>query len=413
MALINKSKDMTPFNMSEKPVKQNPFLLPLIWGASFFLTRQFGLKIQKVNMKNVKSPFLVLATHQGFSDYYIGPISVFPKRAMYVSDMEGFAAFGKSLYRGIGCIGKRRYVSDLSVITNIKYALKKGQSVFIYPESRHSNIGITAYIPANMGRLAKILKVPLVILSVHGSYLANPFWNEEKTRKVPMVAKMECIYTAEQIAALSAEEIQKRIEKELQYNEYDYQHEKGFLINDSDRAEGLERALYQCKCCKKKYFMKTKGTKLICKSCGTVWEFTPDGWLVNETENPNEKISPPDWYLFEKTEAEKEATESFEKEFSVDVQALPNEKGFVDLGKGKLVFNQNEFVLDYSDANGKKCRLVFPHKIRESLQTEYNYRKKGRAIVLSTKDCCYYLYSKDSSFEPTELQFKSEYLFLR
>ena len=103
---INKKQDMTPFDMKKRPCKQNPALLPLIWGISFTMTRKFGLKIKRTGMKGIKPPFLVISTHQGFSDYYIAPLSVFPRRASYISDMEGFAAFGNTLYRKIGCIGK-------------------------------------------------------------------------------------------------------------------------------------------------------------------------------------------------------------------------------------------------------------------------------------------------------------------
>lgn len=59
----------------------------------------------------------------------------------------------------------------------------------------------------------------------------------------------------------------------------------------------------------------------------------------------------------------------------------------------------------------EKSVLHFRHKIRESVQTEYNYRNKGKCIVLSTTSCCYYLYSDDQSFEPTELQFIGEKLY--
>lgn len=116
---------MTPYNMARKPSKQNPFLLPLIWGGSYLMTRPFHLKITKNKMNNIKPPYLVLSTHQGFSDYYIAPLAMFPHRAVYVSDMEGFAAFGNGLYRGLGCIAKRRYVPDISVVQNMRYALSK------------------------------------------------------------------------------------------------------------------------------------------------------------------------------------------------------------------------------------------------------------------------------------------------
>ena len=113
---------MTPFDMKKRPCKQPILLLPLIWGASFLMTRRYGLKIDRSGIKGLKPPYLVISMHQGFSDYYIAPLSVFPYRASYVSDMEGFAAFGDTLYRKVGCIGTRRFVSDVSTLYNVKYA---------------------------------------------------------------------------------------------------------------------------------------------------------------------------------------------------------------------------------------------------------------------------------------------------
>lgn len=410
MSLTNKSKDMRPYNMKQKPKKQSPLLLPIIWGASALLTRKFHLKIHKYNMKGLKPPYLVLATHQGFSDYYIAPLALFPRRAIYVSDVEGFAAFGKTLYRSIGCIGKRRYVPDINVMINIKSAISQGQSVVLYPESRHSNIGTTSYIPKNMGRLAKLLNVPLVILSVHGSYLANPFWNEKATRKVPVTAALECIYNAEQLKNTDADEIQKKIEEKLTYDEYEYQHENGFLISDTHRAEGLEKALYQCIECSHKYNMASNKSVLKCSCCGKKWELTEDGWLKS-TEN--KKLHLPNWYEWQRKQVEFEinSNNNFYREYSVEIDALPNEKGFVNLGVGYLTLDKEAFTLSYKDISGQDKVLNFKHISRESVQTEYDYRGKGACIVLSTKDCCYYLYSKDLNFEPTEIQFIGELLY--
>ncbi len=407
--LINKSKDMTPFDMTQRPKKQSPFLLPLIWGASFMMTRKFHLKIKKTGMKKIKPPYLVLATHQGFADYYIAPLALFPHRAIYVSDVEGFAAFGKGLYRSIGCIAKRRYVSDINVMRNIRWAVSKRQSVVIYPESRHSNIGTASMIPDNMGKLAKHLNIPLVILSVHGAYLVNPFWNEEKTRKVPIEARLECIYNVDGLNSATADEIQKTITEKLTYDEYDYQHKAGFIISDKDRAEGIEKALYHCISCFEKYHMNSIGSTLSCGCCGKKWELTEDGWLRTDD---NSRVHIPDWYKWQRKQVSEELKKKpVSKEFHVSIEALPNEKGFVSLGNGRLTLNQNSFVLSYADASGQEQTLSFPHKFRESVQTEYNYRKKGPCIVLSSKDCCYYLYSDDTYFNPTELQFIGEYLY--
>ncbi len=396
---VKYQNDMTPFDMAEKPREQMPVLMPLIWGGAYFLTRQFDLKIHKENMEKIDPPYLVLATHQGPADYYVGPLALFPHRAMYVSDMEGFYAYGKKLYRRLGCIGKRRFVPDVNVVRNIKYALELGQPVVIYPEARHSNVGTTALIPKNLGRLCKYLDVPVVTLTVNGSYLANPFWDEEHTRKVPMEAMLECICTKEQLSRTDPDRLQRNIEGKLQYDEYRYQQENQIMIREPNRAEGLHKALYQCRKCGTKYRMKSHGSILECEFCSTEYLLTEDGYLENLKEK--QKVHIPDWYDWERKQVQANP-ERFG--FSCRVEALPNEKGFVNLGEGELFMDETEFRLKF---RGEE--LHFPHVSRESVQTEYNYKGKGMCIVLSNRECSYYVYSDDPGFNATLLQFSAEY----
>lgn len=401
--LDNKKRDMTPFDMKKPPVKQRFFLVPAIWAACYVMTRKFGLKITKTNMKGIKPPFLVISTHQGYSDYYITPLALFPHRANYVSDMEGFAAFGDWLYRSIGCIGKRRFVTDFSVIKNVRHALKNKQSVVIYPEARHSNAGTTSQLPKNLGKLVKFLNVPLVILSTHGSYLASPFWDEERRRKTKMTAHLECVYTAEELKNTDETEIQRVIEEKLSYDEYKWQYDNKVEITFPGRAEGLHKVLYKCRSCHSEYGMKSEGSTLYCEGCGEKWEMNTYGQLINN----NETVHIPDWYEWERSEAEKDVEEKeLNYSFSVRVEALPNEKGFVPLGEGILTLDKEAFVLKLGDKE-----MTFPHRLRESVQTEYNYKERGQCIVLSDKDCCYYIYCDHEDFLPTKLQFIGEYLY--
>ena len=347
----------------------------------------------------------MLSTHQGFSDYYIAPLALFPHRANYVSDMEGFAAFGEWLYRGIGCIGKRRYVSDVAVVKNIYYALhNKKQIVAVFPESRHSNVGTTSRIPGNMGKLAKLMKVPVVTLSVHGSYLAGPFWDEEHIRTVPMEARLTCIYTAQELERAGDEEVQQKIEEKLQYDEYRWQKEKGIAIRYKNRAEGLHMALYQCRACKTSFRMESCGCVLRCSACGAEWEMDEYGQLQRGGEI--QRI--PDWYEWQRRNVEEEILRGeYRCDLSVRVEALPNASGFIPMGEGRLTQEEKGFTLS---VQGKT--LVFDHVSRESVQTEYNYRGRGACIVLSDRDCCYYIYSKEPDFAPTRIQFAGEYFYL-
>ena len=412
--MIRYTNDLTPFDMAEKPSKQYFFLMPLIWAAAKLSYMKCGMKIDRSGIKGVKGPFLIIATHQGPADYSAAPLATFPHRAMYVSDMEGFLYYGKWLYRGLGCIGKRRFVSDITVVKNMKYALGMGQSVFVFPESRHSNVGTTAYIPKNLGKLCKFMDVPVVLFTLYGSYLANPFWDELRTRKVPIEGKLTLLYSKDALEKASADEIQKALEKGLEYNEYEYQTAKKILIKEPFRAEGLHKPLYICRKCGAKYKMTSSGDTLKCSACGREFLLREDGFL--EDKESGEQFVIPDWYEWERDleiSGCKKAIENggFVKSYKVKVEALPSEKGFVDLGTGTLETNEKEFRLSFGEGEDAQT-LSFPHRSRESVQTEYDYRGvKGRGIVLSTRDCCYYVYCDAEDFNPTELQFIGEWLF--
>lgn len=402
--MTNKKRDMTPFDMRKKPCKQSVPLLPLIWGASFLMTRKYGLKIKRTEMDKLKPPYLVISTHQGFSDYYIAPLSVFPHRASFVSDMEGFAAFGDSLYRKIGCIGTRRFVTDVSTLYNIKYALKENKNiVFLFPEARHSNAGTTSLLPDNLGRLVKYLDVPVAVLSVHGSYLVSPFWDEEHSRKTKMEAEIKPLFTADELKTITESEAAEKIEAALQYNEYKWQYDNKIKINNKKRAEGLSRVLYQCRDCGKEFVTYDNGAKLYCRSCGASWEMTEYGQLKDKKGN---MINIPDWYEQQRENVKKSLeNEDYCREYKVRIEALPNEKGFVDMGNGMLTHNRSGFAIIFSKTGR---RLFFSSSQLYTVQTEYNYKGKGKCIVLSTKDCCYYLYGYAPEFNPTWLQFAAE-----
>jgi len=394
--------------MLKKPVRQNPLLLPLIWGGSFLMTRAGRLSITKKNLENVKPPYLILAQHQGFTDYYILPLALFPRRANYVSDVEGFAAFGDTLYRQIGCIPTRRFTNDISLIYNILHVTQKQQnSVVIFPEARHSNVGTASEIPDSVGKLAKLLGLPVVLLKTHGSYLTSPIWDEEHQRKVPLSASLELLLRPGQLTALTTREVTLMLNKGLKYDEYRWQFENRIPITYPQRAEGLHKVLYQCPSCHREDSMKSRLHTINCTACKSRWDMDEYGRLHEEKGNTRfEHI--PDWYEWQRHETNIQIDSGhYRLSEAVTIEALPNQKGFVSLGKGTLLHNQEGFSLTIAES-GKS--LYFAGTSMFSVHTEYNYKGRGDCIVLSDKDCCYYLYFHNDNIKVTKIQFAAEYI---
>ena len=116
----NKTPDLLPFDRHRVPPKQNLFMMPLIWLICKIITVPYRLKIRKIDMKGLKPPFLVLGTHHSFMDFIVTPLALFPHRANYVSELEGFEYYGEWLYRQLGCLGTRKFVNDTALVKNIK-----------------------------------------------------------------------------------------------------------------------------------------------------------------------------------------------------------------------------------------------------------------------------------------------------
>ena len=88
-----------------------------------------------------KPPYLVLGTHHSFTDFYVTPLALFPHRANFVSELEGFENYGEWIYRQVGCLGTRKFIDDMGLIKNIKRVVDRGGILVLYPEARYANVG--------------------------------------------------------------------------------------------------------------------------------------------------------------------------------------------------------------------------------------------------------------------------------
>ena len=94
-------------------------------------------------------------------------------------------------------------------------------------------------------KMLKMLKVPVVVLNMKGNFVNCPQWN--KISKInPIIADMTQVITKEELETLSVDEINERVHKAFEYDDFAWQRDNKIVIDHPKRAEGLHSLLYQC-----------------------------------------------------------------------------------------------------------------------------------------------------------------------
>lgn len=406
-------KNKKRYKTAKYPIRQPLFFTYLIWLLSKISLFGKNYKVEKINMEGLKPPYMVLSNHMYFIDFKLGSFATFPHRVNNVVSIDGYYR-RPFLMEWIGCIGTRKYTNDFHLLKSIRRVFNNGDILCMYPEARYSPCGFTSYIPESVGMLIKRHKVPVVAIVHRGNYLYSPFWNYRNKRKnIPFHTTATQILTTEQIEKMTDAEINEAIKKALTYNDYDYQKEKGILIKDSYRAEGLHKILYQCPHCKTESKMASEGTEIFCKECGKRWLLNEDGTL-SATEGETEFSRVPDWFLWEKEQVRAQI-ERGEYSFSDDVEvySMPRCWRFIKLGNAKVTHDaQKGFVLD-GHYNGKDYHIERAPLQTNSLHVEYDYCyiKPYDCFDISTENDSFYCYPTKENVI-TKLAFATEIIHL-
>ena len=396
------------FDMKKAPMRMH--LRALIWALCMPALITHKNKLTKVNMEGIKPPYLLLCNHNAFMDFKVAARATAPHKVNYVVAIDGY--LGREwLLRYIGCICKRKFTNDITLVRQLKKVTDRGDIAAIYPEARYSLCGTTAVLPPAVGKLAKLLKVPVVTLICHGHHVNSPFWNLPDRHVKGTEAVMTCLYRPEELAEASADEVNARIREAFQYDDFAWQKEKGIRIAYPDRAGGLHKVLYQCPHCGTEYKMLGKGTILRCEACGKAWEMTELGEL-RALEGETEFSHIPDWYEWERANVRREVAEGrYHFECQARVDALPNPKKYIDLGMARLVHDMDGFRLD-GEFEGQQYHVEIAAKNLYSVHIEYEYLGKyGDCVDLNTLDDTLYCYPKDCAFSVTKMALATEELY--
>ncbi len=404
-------KNKKYYNTAKYPIRQPIFIVWLIWILCKIVLIGKKYKVEKINMEGLKPPYMLLSNHMYFIDFELAAMGTFPHRVNNVVNLDGYYR-RPWLMELIGAIGTRKFTADMHLIKSINKVLKRGDILCMYPEARYSPCGVTSFLPDSLGKLIKMNKVPVVVTIHRGNHLNSPFWNFRKKRRVPFHTTMTQILTTEQIKEMSVEEINAAVKKAFEYDDYRYQKERGFLITEKYRAEGMHKILYQCPNCLTESKMSSKGTEIFCTECGKHWNLNEDGTL-SALSGKTEFSHVPDWFEWERVQV-REQIRRGEYSFSddVDIYSQPRCWKFEHLGAGKLTHDVNEGFIVEGFYRGEKYRIQRKPIETNSLHIEYDYCyiKPFDCVDISTETDSFFCYPKKENVV-TKLAFATEEIY--
>ncbi|MBR3864294.1 MAG: 1-acyl-sn-glycerol-3-phosphate acyltransferase [Clostridia bacterium] len=337
-----------------------------------------------------KGPCLILMNHSSFIDLEIASKIIYPRPYNIVCTSDGFV--GKEwLMRAIGCIPTQKFVTDLTLIRDIKYALKKGNHVLMYPEASYSFDGKATPLPRKLGALLKMLNVPVVTVITKGAFAHDPLYNCLQKRKVKVSASAKVFASAEEVQSLDTAVLDKRLDDEFSFDNFAWQYENKIEITEPFRADGLERILYKCPNCKTEGKMVGKGIEILCEHCGKRHILNVYGRL-EALDGETVFAHIPDWYNWQRECVKDEiAKGTYLLDTEVEIGMMVNYKAIYMVGSGRLTHDNTGFTL--TGASGELNYKQGPLS-SYSLYADYYWYELGDIICIGNKDCLYYCFPK-------------------
>ncbi|MBQ7307901.1 MAG: 1-acyl-sn-glycerol-3-phosphate acyltransferase [Clostridia bacterium] len=383
-----------PYRKHKKPKKQWFLLRKLLKILSIKDLKNTNFSYTMIDMEKLgkNEPSLILMNHSSFIDLKIASTIFNDRPFNIVCTSDGF--IGKEwLMYNLGCIPTNKFVTDATLIKDMIYCFKNlKSSVLMFPEASYSFDGTATPLPQIMGRLLKLLKVPLVMIKTYGAFSRDPLYNNLQLRKVNVSCEVKYVLSPKDIEEKSVTQLDDIVKELFTFDSFKWQQENNIIINEHFRADCLNRVLYKCPHCQKEGSLLGKGITIKCLNCNNEYELTETGYLKNLT---NETIFNhiPDWFKWERECVKNDIlNENYSLELPVDIGIMKNTKCIYMIGEGTLTHNLEGFTLTSCD---NKLNYKQSSTSSYSLYSDYYWYEIGDVICIGTNKELYYCFPKN------------------
>ena len=326
-----------------KSKKPYPFRHLVFWHllrppVALFLRIKFRYKFEKA--KELPDNYIVLANHTtDFDPLFVG---VSFRRQMYLVASEHISRWRIAyplLKYAFAPIIRHKGSIAASTVMEIMRATKKGKSVCIFAEGVRTWDGVTNPILPSTASLVKAAKCGLVTYRVAGGYFVSPNWSEGGTRRGPISGAPVRVFTKEQIAAMSEEEIYKIINEDLYEDAYARQLADPKKYRGKVPAEKLENFLFLCPFCGKHDVLRSAKDTVTCTECGGTFRYNEYGMLEGAPYKTVREAS-----LYQQEQVEKDVRNGVTYQSARATLSLIEKSGANVIAEGTVKLSETELI---------------------------------------------------------------------
>jgi len=240
---------------------------------------KFGYKYKKAT--DLPPNYIVLSNHVTDYDPILVGLSFQPQ--MYYVASEHITRWGW-LYKVLNFVFEPiiRYKATVaaSTVMDILRKVRKGNNVCIFAEGVRTWDGVTAPVVPATAQLVKSARCGLVTYRIEGGYFVSPNWaSSGNTRRGRLYGAPVGIYTKEDLAKMSVEEIDEIIKRDLHEDAYARQKVEMHRYRSKQRAEGMESLVFLCPHCRENGTLTSEKERVTCSSCGKSFTYDEYGML--------------------------------------------------------------------------------------------------------------------------------------
>ena len=226
------------------------------------------------------------------------------------------------------------------------------------PEARLSTVGKFEGIQHQTFKFLQRANANVYTLKLEGSYFAKPKWSNTTRKGSVVEGELSLLFKADEIKSFPIEEIKKRVENALNYNDWEWLQTKPEIeYRTKTLAEGLENILSLCPECQAKYSMVAKGMAVTCEKCG----FTREIGSRYEFKNPIPFKNFAEWYDYQTEVMAKEVENNPEFELKQNVTlchaSKDGKKMLREAGKGVCTLRSNGLTYVGTEDGGQIEKL--------------------------------------------------------